>query len=188
MEVIYEIPGRFRITYVPEFSTYPGGPTHHRPTPFVLTHRADGADKAEQCELPAELFAALVGATPEAWPVVRQLAKYLMPAFALSDGMRNCLLGAPPELKRYANLAATDTAVTPENSWLDPETHPAPYGQDFWTCVPMRVGHGQGCRVAYDVVKAYCNPDGWFDSADGYRLDTPDYYMPIPATPPVKRS
>lgn len=186
MEVIYEIPGCFRITYVPEFSTYPGGPAHPRPTPFVLTYRAADADQAEQCELPSELFAALVGASPEAWPVVRQLAKFLLPAFALSDGMRNCLLSAPAELKRYAVVAESTALPTP--TWLDPETHPVPYGMDVWICVPMRVGHGQGCRVVYDVVKAYCNPDGWFDSTDGYRLDTPDYYTPMPATPPVKRN
>ncbi len=96
MQILYEVPGTFRITLVREVGL---GIDDSRPvgrrTPFVLNYRIPGVAAAEHAELPDDVLAMYLSVPFE---VAKTLGRYIREEFALSDGMLDQLLKAPKEL------------------------------------------------------------------------------------------
>lgn len=104
MDVVYEVEGRFRITFIPFNGERP------LRAPFLINYRTEGIEKAEAVQLPMDLFLALVGCpTPELFKVVRP---YLKDDLAMSDGLLDELLKAPRSLSTLAY-----SEKTPQNSF-----------------------------------------------------------------------
>lgn len=185
MQVIYEIPGQFRITHIPEIASGIGGRVTKLGAPFLLNYLPPGSEEmapAEYCQLSNDVFAAFLSVEADSMPAFRALLKYAGPTLAMSEGMIQALLQAPRTLLTYV-AERTYEERAPVLTWLEPEHRAAPYGVDVLACWPTQI---KG-KAVYEVLVAYCNPDGWFDTHNGERLSEPDYYQFIPATPAVKK-
>jgi hypothetical protein len=176
MRTIYEVPGLFRITYMRSSA---------RQTPFILEYRAPTAEKVEVTELPNELFRTFLTIDRSAQKEFSVLLKYARPAISMSAEMLDCLLNAPKTLLSYVEDTANED-ISLVACWQSPDDAPVEYGIDVLACVSESSHYAKQAH-RYDVIKAYCNPDGWFDSETGKQIEPPDYCMRIPPTPPVKR-
>lgn len=94
MDVVHEVAGRFRITYIPYVSDRP------LREPFLLHYRGDDDVTAEAVQLPRDLFGAIVGCpTPD---LINAFRPYMVERYAMSNGMLSQLLAAPRSLAELA--------------------------------------------------------------------------------------
>ena len=99
MQTIYEVPLKFRIMLVRDYSPFVGSKdVTTRATPFVMIHRSQGAEKAENQELTDEVFNMFLTLDKDQ---ARKVNKYIIDKFKMSDGMLQELLNSPKDLLKY---------------------------------------------------------------------------------------
>ena len=153
MDVIFEVNGRFRITFIPIAID------RVVREPFLVNYREEGAEKAEWTQLPPDLFSAIVGcATPEIFHLMRP---YLVEEYSMSDGMLQHLLDAPRNL---AEFAKSEDGSIPSggrvlSQWLNGE--PKVKGYYLWRAAPrgevhevkvFEQYHGNDLILSYDCL------------------------------------
>jgi hypothetical protein len=109
MDIIYEVPGTFRITLMREFSPHMGSNrVIKRRTPFVLHLRIPCVEAVENVELTEELFGLLLRLPSED---AFALQKHLHPDFAMSESMMAQIVKAPKALLDYLVQPTNKLAV-----------------------------------------------------------------------------
>ena len=99
MQTIHEVPSKFRIMLVRDYSPFIGSKkVITRSTPFVMIYRAPGAVSAENQELTDEVFKMFLTLEKDQAKTVN---KYICEQFKMSDGMLEELLNSPKELLEY---------------------------------------------------------------------------------------
>ncbi len=95
MQVIFEIPGTFRITHIPSWQAGPweGAKVHQMPEPFLVEYRAENTEKCESQQFPEDLFRSLVLLGDQA----KGMIPYLSERYKMSDGMFQNILKFPKE-------------------------------------------------------------------------------------------
>lgn len=96
MDIIYDVPGTFRITLVRDYTPHLGSSRLiRRETPFVLHLRVPGVAAVENVELTDELFSLLLRLPAEDALAVQ---KHLHPKFNMSPAMLAQITAAPKSL------------------------------------------------------------------------------------------
>lgn len=96
MDVIYEVPGVFRITEIRDFLPYVGSVKPVvRATPFLLQLRIADVAAVEHIELPGDIFGLLLRMDDRDALVMR---KYLSSEFQMSEAMLSQIMSAPKSL------------------------------------------------------------------------------------------
>lgn len=183
MEIIYEIPNRFRITLHRDVQLFPDAPqiTARRPTPFVINYRAPNAERAEHVELTDELFRLLVSVTPENREIFATVIRYLPEQFRMSYEMGAHLVNAPKHLLKYcAEVEAQPLGFADywRDAWDIEEEKPQ---ENLEVLVCVFVSANRPYTQDFAVRK-----DGRWYGRDGQFLKWVDYWKPKSVVPAVK--
>lgn len=105
MEIIYEVPGMFRITLVRDYSPSAGSKkVIVRKTPFCLLYKAPGSESAQNQELNDELFTLFLTLDPAMALIANE---HLSENFKMPLGMLEELLKCPKSLLAHVVLNKT---------------------------------------------------------------------------------
>jgi hypothetical protein len=183
LEIIYEIPNRFRITLHRDVQLFPDAPhvTARRSTPFVINYRAPNAERAEHVELTDELFRLLVSVTPENREMFATVIRYLPEQFRMSHEMGAHLVNAPKHLLEYCSPVEAQPLGHADywrDAW-DAEEEKPQQNVEVLVCVFV------AANQPYTQDFAFLRAGHWYDRS-GHLLEGVDFWKPKSVTPAVK--